>query len=303
MRPAIYKASANTSLKVSGSYVAERDPMFSGEKGQKFKTLIEEVSKDADINPGFLSAVLLAEWDRRSLYLSTGEVLSFDTGTDDFFEQRHQLKEKVPAFAKIRFDEKRKTTNTNEHGRVVTTVPFDTGKDAALASAVYLKGAEIKLRVGATKNGGDFDALPVETRFALMRIAMAAGHGGITPDGDFVFFKRKNGKWARAKKGEKGATLLGVASRLNRVLKGQDILVRKNEPRKDPTDNGHVTNRNATILAAQAMHLSDWIFGIPLETKAQPEADWEIDEMEVDETEQPDLERGTEEEYASTRSF
>src|SRR5262249_7032232 len=98
-------------------------------------------------------------------------------------------------------------------------------------------------------------------------------------------------------KGEKGARLRGVADRLDCVLKGQEILVRKNEPRKDPTKDPHVTNRNATILLAQALHLSDWIFGIPLGTKTEPETsetDEAIDEMEVD---------SEDEEYASSGSW
>jgi hypothetical protein len=62
----------------------------------------------------------------------------------------------VPAFSKVHFDATKKTTNTNESGREVTTIPFNSGKDAALATAVYLKNGEIKLRKGAQKNGGGF---------------------------------------------------------------------------------------------------------------------------------------------------
>jgi len=271
VRPVIQKASEDTNLKVTGVYVAERDPQLSGEAGRKFKELVESVAADAGLDPGFLAAVLLAEWDRHSLYLSTGEVKSFVTGTDDFFASRAQLRANVPAFSKVRFDESRKTTNVNEHGRTVTTIPFKTGRDAALATAVYLKYAEIKLRKAFEKNGADFDALPAETRFALVRIAMAAGHGGISQDGDLIRFKKKDDKWVALKKGESGGTLFGVASRVQRVLNGEDILVRKYEPRKNPTDSGHVTNRNATILAAQAKHLSDWFFGVPSNAAAQPE--------------------------------
>jgi hypothetical protein len=126
----------------------------------------------------------------------------------------------VPAFSKVRFDESKKTTNRNEHGRLVTTVPFKSGRDAALATAVYLKYAEIKLRKAAQKNGGNFDALPVETRFALVRLAMTTGHGGISPHGDLIRFKKKGDKWVAVKKGESGGRLVGVASRLERVLKG-----------------------------------------------------------------------------------
>jgi monoamine oxidase len=277
VRPAIEKASEDTTLKVSGHYVAERDRIFSGETGKKFRELVEWAASEADINPGFLAAVLLAEWDKSSLYLSPGEVRSFLSGTDDFFASRAQLGANVPAFSKVRFDITKKSTNTNEHGRVVTTIPFKSGKDAALATAVYLKYAEIKLRKGAQKNGGDFDKLPAETRFSLVRIAMAAGHGGIDADGAFIRFKQKNGKWVPVKKGETGGVLFGVASRLEKVLAGEDILVRKDEPRKDPTSSGHVTNRNATILVAQAMHLGDWFFGTPLAPASQPE----VEESEV----------------------
>jgi V8-like Glu-specific endopeptidase len=272
VRPAIAKAVENTSLKVSAKYVLERDPMFAGDTGATFKALVEEVARDVDINPGFLAAVLLAEWDRRSLYLSPGKVTSFVSGTDDFFAMREQLKDNVPAFSKVRFDPVW-TTDINEHRRKVKTVTFKTGKDAALATAVYLKYAEIKLRKAAAANGGNFDTFPVEIRFALVRVAMGAGHGGITPDGEFVWFKRKADDWVKAKKGERGAVLRGVAPRLNRVLKGGDFLVRKYEDRRDPTNSAHITNRNATILVAQALHLSEWMFGVPLNTTPQPEVD------------------------------
>lgn len=264
VRPAVYKASENTELKVSGKYVAERDPQFSGINGKKFKEVVEWAAKEADINPGFLAACLLAEWDRSSLYLSETEVRSFVTGTDDFFASSAQLRANVPAYAKVRFDAKRKSTNVNEQGRTVTTVPFKTGRDAALATAVYLKWGEIKLRRAGEKNGFDFDKLSAATKLALVRIGMAAGHGGIKPDGTLVRFRKQAGKWVRAKPGE-GGVLFGVASRVGRVMKGQDILVRKPEPRRFPST-GHITNRNATILAAQALHLSKWFFEIPLDS-------------------------------------
>jgi hypothetical protein len=249
--------------------------------GKKFKELVEWAAAEVDINPGLLGAILLAEWDDRSLYLQSGEVRSFVSGTDDFYAQRERLRANVPAFAKVRFDATKQRSNANEHGRKVTTVPFKSGRDAALATAVYVKYAEIKLRKAADKNGSGFAALPVETRFALVRLAMAAGHGGISLDGDFIFFKKKNDTWVEAKKGEAGATLFGVASRLQRVLKGEDILIRKNEPRGDPTRSGHITNRNATILVAQAMHLSDWFFGTPLQAGAQPELEqFDLEAME-----------------------
>lgn len=260
VRPAIRKAAEDRDLKVSGSFVAERDPELSGAEGKKFKEMVVWAAKEVDMDPGFLAAVLLAEVGRASPYLSPGEVSSFVTGTDDFFAQRAQLRDNVPAFAQVRFDERKKTTNTNEHGRTVTTIPYKTGRDAALATAVYLKYGEIKLRRAAQKNGGNFDGLPLATRFVLVRIAMAAGHGGISPDGDLIRFKRSAGKLRRVKPGETGGILLGVARSFDRVLKGEDILVRNWEPRKNPTNDSRITHRNATILASQAMHLGDWFF-------------------------------------------
>lgn len=288
VRPAIQKAAEDRNLEVSGRFVAERDPELSGEKGQKFKEVVAWAAKEVDVDPGFLAAVLLAEVGRSSPYLSPGEVRSFLTGTDDFYAQRTQLRDNVPAFAQVHFDARRKTTSINEHGREVTTIPYKTGRDAALATAVYLKYGEIKLRRAAQKNGGNFDALPVATRFALVRIAMAAGHGGISPEGDLIRFKKKGGRLVRTKPGETGGTLLGVAPSLERVLKGEDILIRNWEPRKDPTNDSHVTHRNATILASQAMHLGEWFFRAqPLGVQPELETFEDLDrqEFEVEEFE------------------
>jgi len=248
---------------VTGQLVAERDPQLSGAKGEKFKEVVAWAAKEVDIDPGFLAAVLLAEVGSASTYLSPGEVRSFFLGSDDFFEQRAQLSANVPAFAKVHFDERKKTTNINEHGRKVTTVPYETGRDAALATAVYLKFGEIKLRSAMRKNGRDFATLPVVTQFVLVRIGMTAGHGGISLDGDLIRFKKKGDKLVKVRPGETGGILLGVARSLDRVLKGEDILVRNWEPRKDPTNDSHITHRNATILASQATHLGAWFFRAP----------------------------------------
>jgi hypothetical protein len=273
VRPAIQRASEDHALEVRGQFVAERDPEFAGARGKRFQDVVQWAATETGLDPGFLAAVLLAEVGSANPYLSAGEVESFFTGTDDFFEQQAQLKENVPAFAKVHFDARRKTTSINEHGRKVTTIPFATGKDAALATAVYLKWAEIKLTRAFAKNGGDFGALPTPTRFVLLRVAMAAGHGAISPDGELIWLKRVAGKLVRAKAGEKGAVLLGVAGSVHRVLKGDDILVRNWEPRRDPTGSSHITHRNATILASQAQHLDDWFFNAP-GLGVQPEAAW-----------------------------
>jgi len=273
VRPIIWRESEDQALEVIGQLVAERDPELAGARGKRFQDVVQWAATETGLDPGFLAAVLLAEVGSANPYLSTGEVRSFFTGTDDFFEQRAQLKENVPAFAKVHFDAKRQATNINEHGRKVTTIPFATGKDAALATAVYLAWAQIKLTRAFARNGGDFGALPTPTKFVLLRVAMAAGHGAISLDGELIWLKRVGDKRVRAKEGEKGAVLLGVAGSVHRVLKGEDILVRNWEPRGDPTGSLHITHRNATILASQAQHLDDWFFNAP-KLGVQPEAAW-----------------------------
>jgi hypothetical protein len=274
VRPIIWRESEDQALEVIGQLVAERDPELAGARGKRFQDVVRWAATETGLDPGFLAAVLVAEVGNATPYLSAGEVRSFFSGSDDFFEQRAQLKENVPAFAKVHFDASRKTTNTNEHGRKVTTIPFATGKDAALATAVYLAWAQIKLTRAFARNGGDFGALPAPTRFVLLRVAMAAGHGAIGLDGELIWMKRVGDKkWVRAKQGEKGAKLLGVADSVHRVLKGDDILIRNWEPRGDPTRSWHITYRNATILASQAQHLDDWFFNAP-KLGVQPEAAW-----------------------------
>jgi V8-like Glu-specific endopeptidase len=58
----------------------------------------------------------------------------------------------------------------------------------------------------------------------------------------------------------------GTTPALKDALAGKDILIRKAIPVKI-----YQTKRNATVRAAQAMHLSEWIFGIPLRTTPQPQ--------------------------------
>jgi hypothetical protein len=263
VRSAIERMSVDNDMAVHGKLVAERDPQFWGANGKTFRDIVRSVAAEVDLNPGFLSAVLLAEVGSAAPYLKTGPVFSFFTGTDDFFAQRERLKTHVPAFANVHFDKTKLFESINETGRKVKSIFFDTGKDAARATAVYLAYARLKLQAAAKTNGGDFDTLPVQVQFALMRIAMAAGHGGIELNGNFVWFLKTAGKSVKVKAGTKGAVLVGVARWLYRVLKGEDIFVRDWTGRTFP-DTAKATSRNATILVAQALHLSDWHFGIPL---------------------------------------
>jgi hypothetical protein len=236
--PAIQRAARNDALAVSGALVAAGDRAFWGPTGKRFKALVEWAAGEVGLDPGLLAASLLAETGR-SDYQTTAKVSSYLIGTDDFYERRHALRAKVPAYAKVGWD-RNQTPETHANDalkpRDVKTIRFDSGRDALLASAVNLKYGEVVLREAAAKRGADLDRLPVETRFALTRIAFAAGPGG-------------------------------ARKYLDQVLDGQDILVRNDAPLKP-----RQTRRNATIRAAQALHLSDWVFGAGARPAApQPE--------------------------------
>lgn len=238
--PAILKSAENTSLAVSGKDVAADHRQFWGKTGKRFKSLIEDAAKQVELNPGLLAANLLAETGTRNSYLTKDKVDSYHIGVDDFYERQHAIAQRVPAYAKIGWDRKQKPVehdNDAKKPRLVKTIKFDSGPDALLASAVYLKYGEVRLREEATKLGGNFDKLPLEMRWALIRMAFNAGVGG-------------------------------AAKRLAKALKGEDILVRKNIPRK-----AYQTERNATIHTARALHISDWIFGVSMRPSIQPESE------------------------------
>jgi WXG100 family type VII secretion target len=215
---------ASPNLGVSDKQITSYDWAFRGKRGEEFKQTIEWAAKEVGINPGLLAANVIAETSRDD-YLVKGKVDSFLIGTDDFYDKRNDISNKVPAYSKIGWDKTQTPViDTNENGRQVKTIYFNSGKDALLASAVYLKHDEEVLRQEAAKNGKDFDKLPVETRFALTRLAFNAGLG-------------------RAKKN------------LLEALDGQDILVHTSKKKEGP-------QRKATIHTAQAMHLSETIFGV-----------------------------------------
>lgn len=237
---AIQAASDNSALAVDGKEVADHDRFFWGPNGKRFKRLVQETASAADLNPGLLGAIMMAETRDPLTYLSNEKVSSYYIGTDDFYEARAAIAQRVPAFAKVGWDKDQTPAvhpNDATTPRDVQTILFDSGRDAALAIAVYIKFREVRLREIAAKLGGDFDKLPVEVRFALTRMAMAAGTGGAT-------------------------------GFLKDALAGTDILIRRNIPVKI-----YQTQRNATVRVAQALHLADWIFGEKLSSGGQHESE------------------------------
>jgi hypothetical protein len=237
---AIQVSAENTDLVVSGEEVADHHRFFWGKSGKRLKQLVEGTAREVDLNPGLLGTIMMAETRRPRSYLSTEKVSSYDIGADDFYEASAAIKARVPAYAKVKWDKNQAPVvhynDAKKKPRKVKTILFDSGPDAVLATAVYVKFYEVRLREVAAELKGAFDSLPLATRFALTRMAMAAGIQGVKP-----FLKD--------------------------ALKGVDIFVRKAIPVR-----AYQTKRNATVRTAQAMHLSDWIFGTPVRAAAaQPE--------------------------------
>ena len=238
--PAIVASAANTDLAVTGKEAADHHRFFLGARGKKLLALVQKAAADADLNPGLLGTIMMAETRRPLSYLSSDKVSSYHVGTDDFYEGRQAISSRVPAYAAVGWDRKQKPdehlNDAQTKPRVVKTILFDSGADAALATAVYVKYGEVRLREKAAELGGDFDALPQATSLALTRMAMAAG-------------------------------VTGATKYLKDALAGKDIFVRK--PIKV---RAYQTKRNATVRTAQAMHLSDWVFGIPIPAATKPAA-------------------------------
>jgi V8-like Glu-specific endopeptidase len=235
---AIQAASENRDLVVAGAEVASHDRFFWGKSGKRLRQLVADAAREVDLNPGLLGTIMMAETRSPGTYLSSAKVSSYHIGTDDFYEGRAAIKARVPAYAKVRWDKSQvpesHPNDAKTNPRTVKTIQFDSGPDAVLATAVYVKFYEVRLREIARERGGDFDSLPLEARFALTRMAMAAGAKGAQP-------------------------------RLEQALAGKDIMVRK--PIKVVA---YQTQRNATVRTAQALHLSEWIFGIPLVPAPSP---------------------------------
>jgi V8-like Glu-specific endopeptidase len=84
------------------------------------------------------------------------------------------------------------------------------------------------------------------------------------------------------------AGIQGIRPGLVKALNGEDILIRKNIPPK-----ANQTYRNATIRTAEALHLSDWIFGIRLRVPAGPQPEvGDAGELDDDAGDGTELEEG-----------
>ncbi len=214
-------------LGVTRKQIQAYDYLFNDKKKSRrqFKKLVIDAANKFDLNPGLLAVNLI----RETLYvdyLKQSKISSFLVGVDDYYEKRHDIKAKVANEKLVKWDRTQTpTTDENETGRTVKTIKFDSGPDALMASAAYLKHGEIVLREEAESLSENFDLFNAELRFALSRLAFNAGLG-------------------RAKKNMKEF-----------IVDGKDVLIRKPQSDAGP-------QRNATIAAAQAIHLSTTVFGV-----------------------------------------
>lgn len=226
------------------------DHYFAAGDGAILRKRIEEAAEQVDINPGLLAASMLAE-EKGRYTRSSGTIDGWDIGTDDYKEREHELKTRIPAANGIK--PVRYESHTNEETRAIAQVPVFEAKDAVLAAAVYLKHGELKARDACFAMGASFDRLPVEERFALTRYAVNAGPGAVRKRiGQLLGMTRtrRGGKYIQNRKPYE--FLQFKPWKLKRGLE---------------QFNRHLPQRAATAHSAQAIHLSQVIFGVnPLKT-------------------------------------
>jgi hypothetical protein len=137
-------------------------------------------------------------------------------------------------------------------GRAIAQVPVFKAQDAVLASAVYLKFAELQVRDTFAGMGGSFDRLPVEDQFALTRYTMNAGAGAMRQRAlEFLgMAQKKDGTFSQKNAGKAFLQYKPGALTPSKTGDGPEMF------------NAHHPQRAATAHAAQAMHLSQRVFGV-----------------------------------------
>ncbi len=204
------------------------DGYFHGRAGALLKTRIADAARQVGLNPGLLAASLFAEFEVGSYTKPRGEeVEGWDIGTDDYKERKADIEAKIPAAKTLR--PIRYEPHQNEKGRLIPEVPVFPAEQAVLASAVYLKHSELQVRRIMTSMGGSFDRLPVAQQRVMEFLGMSLHKG--------VFVQDKDPK---------------------------EFLVYKPGQLKDELEqfSAHHPQRAATAHAAQAIHMSQKIFGI-----------------------------------------
>jgi hypothetical protein len=221
------------------------DGNFAGRRGALLKSRIADAARQVGLNPGLLAASLFAEFEVDSYTKPAGEeVDGWDIGTDDYKERKADIEAKIPAakdLKPIRYE-----AHKNENGRDIPEVPIFLAEQAVLASAAYLKHSELQVRQKLASMGGNFDRLPVERQFALERYAMNAGVG---------------------KAQQRIMEFLGMSLHKTGYVQDKDskeFLVYTPGTLKEGLEQFSAKHpqRAATAHAAQAIHISQKIFGI-----------------------------------------
>ena len=237
-------------LGVNPATIQMYDRAFSGSAGAILKRRVEAAARQVGLNAGLLAASLLAEFGAGAYTRTSGEVEGWEIGLDDFKARRAAMEARIPAAKSLK--PTRYTSETNEKGRFIAQVPVFKATDAVLASAVYLKFAELQVRDAFAGMGGSFDRLTVEDQFAFTRYTMNAGPGAMRQRvlAFLGMVKQKDGTLVQMQAGK------GFLVHMHGVLR----------PTKggDGTEmfNAHHPQRAATVHAAQAIHLSQKVFGV-----------------------------------------
>lgn len=236
-------------LGFTDAVVADRDKRFAGRSGTKLKALVASTATKAELDPGFLAANMLAEHDNTAHWLGDSAsdfAGNLGTGADSFSDliarnPDGSLKESREGLLQIRSDVLRKIPAarglhlkgpTKPLGAREYSPVYPPGNERALLFAVYIKWKEFRVRQLLAAGGKNFDDYPDEFRFAVTRLAVNPGS-------------------------HKSQT---IESRIAVFLQSGDpntIVVRSGTEAQSQ----QAIARAATRVAAQAIHLSQTVFG------------------------------------------
>ena len=147
MQPAAALPSAEyrPNLNVNDATVEAYDHHFEGTLGLRLKEEIEEAATRVGVDPGLLAAYLFAEQNNRDFWLrSSGTVRGYRVGIDSWNEYAEDIKSNVPAASDVTVTGQERNV-TNEKRNTLSSVPIIRANDAIIASASYLKYAELRM--------------------------------------------------------------------------------------------------------------------------------------------------------------
>jgi hypothetical protein len=163
-----------TRLGVTDQSIREHDNQFTGRIGGRFKQLVETAARRSILIPACLPQFcLLKQSEPTTSNTARRKMDTFTIGLDDFWDRKKRFWLTIPASREVGIYNKT-VEDENEVGRKVTTA-YLRAEDAVLASAVYLKDGENRVRDIFAREGLAFDGLPAELRLALTRLVFNPG--------------------------------------------------------------------------------------------------------------------------------